>query len=91
MSGVTRTASSGLLGDSFGLEVERRTWWATGRNGPSLALLSTSAPPLKALLGSSRGAAAGSAERIVDLYERYRDRRLVRYPNDYLLRRTRRS
>ncbi|MCP9485757.1 MAG: methyltransferase domain-containing protein [Gaiellaceae bacterium MAG52_C11] len=76
-----------LLGDSFGLEVERRTWWATGRNGAEVwRLFSTSAPPLKALLESlpeERRPALRNA--FVDIYERYRDSDGVRYPNDYLL------
>ncbi len=76
-----------LLGDSFGLEVERRTWWVTGRNGAELwRLYSTSAPPLKALLGTlpeERRPALRNA--VVDLYERYRDSNGVRYPNEYLL------
>jgi SAM-dependent methyltransferase len=76
-----------LLGDSFGLEVERHTWWVTGRNGADVwRLYSTSAPPLKALLESlpeERRPALRNA--FVDLYERYRDSEGVRYPNDYLL------
>ena len=76
-----------LLGDSFGLEVERHTWWATGRNGAEVwQFFSTSAPPLKALLDSlpeERRPALRNA--FVDLYERYRDSEGVRYPNDYLL------
>ena len=76
-----------LLGDSFGLEVERHTWWVTGRNGAEVwRLYSTSAPPLKALLESlpeERRPALRNA--FVDLYERYRDSDGVRYPNEYLL------
>ena len=76
-----------LLGDSFGLDVERHTWIATGRNGAELwRLFSTSAPPLKVLLESlpeERRPALRNA--FVDLYERYRDSDGVRYPNDYLL------
>jgi SAM-dependent methyltransferase len=76
-----------LLGDSFGVEVERRTWWATARNGAELwQLFSTSAPPLKVLLESlpeERRPALRNA--FVDLYERYRDSGGVRYPNHYLL------
>ena len=35
-----------VLGDLFGLEVERHTWWVTGRNGAEVwRLYSTSAPP----------------------------------------------
>ncbi len=76
-----------LLGDSFGLEIEQRTWWATGRNGAEVwQLFSTSAPPLKALLASlpeERRPALRNA--FVDIYERYRDSDGVRYPMDYLL------
>ena len=76
-----------LLGDSFGLELERHTWWATGRNGAEVwRLYSTSAPPLKALLESlpeERRPALRNA--FVDLYERYRDSEGVRYPSEYLL------
>ncbi len=76
-----------LLGDHFDLEVERDSWIVTGRNGAEVwELFASSAPPVRALLGSlpdERRPALRNA--FVDLHERYRDERGVRFPMQYLL------
>ena len=76
-----------LLGDHFDLEVERDSWIVTGRNGAEVwELFASSLPPVRALLGSlpeERRPALRNA--FVDLHERYRDERGVRYPHQYLL------
>lgn len=76
-----------LLGDHFDLEVERDSWLVTGRNGAEVwELFASSAPPVRALLGSlpdERRPALRNA--FVDLHERYRDERGVRFPMQYLL------
>ncbi len=76
-----------LLGDHFDLEVEHDALIVTGRNGAEVwELFASSAPPVRALLGSlpeERRPALRNA--FVDLHERYRDERGVRYPRRYLL------
>jgi ubiquinone/menaquinone biosynthesis C-methylase UbiE len=76
-----------LLGGSFALTVERRTWWLTGRDGAEAwTLLSESAPPIRALLSAVGDDVAPSLrEAFLDVVEGHRNGDGVRYPMPYLL------
>ena len=76
-----------LLGGGFELEIDRRTWWLEGVDGGHVwEFLSSSAPPIRVLLGAV-GAEVGRQLRdaYVEVIERHRSDGGVRYPMEYLL------
>ncbi len=76
-----------LLGDAFELTIEPRTWWLTGRDGQDVwAFLSSSAPPIRALLGQVGEELGGKLrDAFVEIQERHREGDEVRRPMHYLL------
>jgi SAM-dependent methyltransferase len=76
-----------LLGDTFDLVVEPRTWILQGADGEEIwRLWSTSAPPFKAMLADMDESRRDAFHRAYVAYcERFREDGAVRVPRDYLL------
>jgi SAM-dependent methyltransferase len=76
-----------LLGEAYELSIDERTWWLEGRGGADVwAFLSSSAPPLRALLAQVGPELATTlGEAYAEVVDRYRDGDRVRFPMRYLL------
>ena len=76
-----------LLGDAFELELEEHVWWLEGESPEDVfELMSTGAPPVKALLDTLEpDRAAAFREAMLEHWSRFQTPEGVREPRHYLL------
>ena len=76
-----------LLGDAFELELEERVWWLEGDSPEDVwELMSSGAPPVKALLDSLDPDRAGAFRAaMLEHWSQYQTPDGVREPRHYLL------